>query len=178
MRTPASLYFLGRGDQLTGVAALLIASPSACSGSLPARRPIDALRGPLPTPPVCGTSGSRLWFPKSRLAFQKSPLTAQTWWAQVGSNHRHLACKAECGEEYAQLSAPVHARELRKPCPKMPSGAWGSLHGGSRKWFPEQSADYLLRERVRAWQQDYRSRTRRMAGNPVIAIGNRANGRS
>src|SRR5262249_22817706 len=71
-----------------------------------------------------------------RLAFQKGHLAARTWWAQVGSNHRLLACKAENGQEYAQLPGPVHAGELRKPCPEMPWGAWGSLHGGSRKWFP------------------------------------------
>jgi hypothetical protein len=41
----------------------------------------------------------------------------------------------------------------------MPSGAWESLHGGSRKWFPEQSADPSLEERVRAWRQANRSRT-------------------
>ena len=43
----------------------------------------------------------------------------------------------------------AHAAELRKPCPEMPSGAWGSLHGGSRKWFPEQPADPSLHKRVR-----------------------------
>ncbi len=32
----------------------------------------------------------------------------------------------------------LHALELRKPCPEMPRGAWESVHGGSRKWFPEQ----------------------------------------
>ncbi len=32
----------------------------------------------------------------------------------------------------------VHPLDLRKPCPEMPGGAWDSLHGGSRKWFPEQ----------------------------------------
>ena len=30
----------------------------------------------------------------------------------------------------------------------MPSGAWESLHGGSRKWFPEQSVYPSLQERV------------------------------
>jgi hypothetical protein len=58
----------------------------------------------------------------------------------VGSNHRLLACKAENGKDYAQLPGPAHLPELRKPCPEMPGGAWKSLHGGSRKWFPEQSA--------------------------------------
>jgi len=52
----------------------------------------------------------------------------------------------------------------------MPSGAWESLHGGSRKWFPEQSADPSLKQRVRAWRQTYRSRTRRMAGTPAKAV--------
>jgi hypothetical protein len=42
----------------------------------------------------------------------------------------------------------------------MPSGAWESLHGGSRKWFPEQCADPSLKERVEAWRQGYRSHTR------------------
>ncbi len=32
--------------------------------------------------------------------------------------------------------------------PEMSQGAWGSLHGGSRKWFPEQSADPSAKERV------------------------------
>jgi hypothetical protein len=117
------------------------------------------------------TSGSRQWFPSLRLAFQKDHLAAQTWWAQQGSNLWLLACKAEYGTEYAQLIGSVHAPELRKQCPEMPWGAWESLHGGSREWFPEQPADPSLMERVRAWRHAYRSRTRRMAGTPVIAIG-------
>ena len=32
--------------------------------------------------------------PNLRLVFQKGHLAAQTWWAQVGSNHRLLACKS------------------------------------------------------------------------------------
>ena len=68
----------------------------------------------------------------------------------MGSNHRPLACKAEYGQEYAQLTGPVHALDLRKQCLEMPSGARESLHGGSRKWFPEQSADHSLLERVEA----------------------------
>jgi hypothetical protein len=32
----------------------------------------------------------------------------------------------------------LHALDLRKPRPEMPRDAWESLHGGSRKWFPEQ----------------------------------------
>src|SRR5215472_4206522 len=109
--------------------------------------PAPLLTGGLLSPGAC-TGGSRLWFPGLRLAFQKGHLAAQSWWAQVGSNHRLLACKAEYGKEYAQLSGPVHAAELRKPCPEMPWGAWESLHGGSRKWFPEQSVDLSLLERV------------------------------
>ena len=62
----------------------------------------------------------------------------------MGSNHRPLACKAEYGQEYTQLSGSAHASELRKPCLEMPKGAWKSLHGGSRKWFPEQPADPRL----------------------------------
>src|SRR5262249_34215702 len=31
-----------------------------------------------------------------------------------------LACKAEYGKEYAQLTGPVHTLDLRKPCPEMP----------------------------------------------------------
>jgi hypothetical protein len=65
-------------------------------------------------------------------------LPAAIWWAQQGSNLWLLACKAEYGAEYAQLSGSAHAPELRKPCREMPQGAWESLHGGSRKWFPEQ----------------------------------------
>jgi len=45
------------------------------------------------------------------------------------------------------------------------------LHGGSRKWFPEQSVDPSLEKRVRAWRQGYRSCTHRIAGNLVIAVG-------
>ena len=89
----------------------------------------------------------------------------------MGSNHRLLACKAENGQEYAQLTGPVHTAELRKQCLKMPSGAWESLHGGSRKWFPEQSADPSLEKRVRFGGKVYRSHIRRMAGTPVIAVG-------
>jgi antitoxin FitA len=70
------------------------------------------------------------------------------WWAQQGSNLWLLACKAEYGTDYAQLCALIHALELRKPCREMSQGAWGSLHGGSRKWFPEQSADPSHKERV------------------------------
>ena len=33
------------------------------------------------------------------------------------------------------------------PAWRCPQGAWESLHGGSRKWFPEQSADLALEER-------------------------------
>ena len=40
----------------------------------------------------------------------------------MGSNHRHLACKAKYGQEYAQLTGPAHALYLRKPCLEMP---WG-----------------------------------------------------
>ena len=57
----------------------------------------------------------------------------------------------------------------------MPQDAWKSLHGGSRKWFPEQSADPSLEQRVGAWLQGYRSRTRRMAGTPAIAVGQEDN---
>ena len=102
---------------------------------------------PFSGPGACA-GGSRLWLPVLRLVFQKGHLAAKIWWAQVGSNHRHLACKAEYGQEYAQLAGPAHASELRKPCPEMPSGAWESLHGGSRKWFPGQFADPSLKERV------------------------------
>ena len=49
----------------------------------------------------------------------------------MGSNHRLLACKAENGKRYAQVTESDHPSELRKPCPEMPSGAWNSLHGGS-----------------------------------------------
>jgi hypothetical protein len=107
------------------------------------------------------------WFPamvtESPISLSKGHLAAQTWWAQVGSNHRLLACKAEYGKEYAQLPELVHASELRKPCLEVPWGAWESLHGGSRKWFPEQPADPSLEKRVGAGRQGYRSCTRRMA---------------
>ena len=66
----------------------------------------------------------------------------------MGSNHRLLACKAEYGKEYAQLTGPVHALDLRKQCLEMPGGTWESLHGGSRKWFPEQSANPSLKSEL------------------------------
>src|SRR6516165_6143410 len=132
-----------------------MARPGGQKGMLP---------GPLGILPASG--GGHRWFPAMvpsfRLAFKKGQLAAKTWWAQVGSNHRLLACKAETGKEYAQLPASAHASELRKPCPEMPSGAWKSLHGGSRKWFPEQSADPSLIERVAVWWRGYRTRTRYM----------------
>jgi hypothetical protein len=73
--------------------------------------------------------------------------------AAFGLSYRELHAQecghmAEYGTDYAQLCALVHALELRKPCPEMSQGAWGSLHGGSRKWFPEQSADPSPKERV------------------------------
>src|SRR5215468_5993427 len=58
--------------------------------------------------------------PDFRLVFQKCDLAARTWWAQVGSNHRLLAYKAESAKEYAQLSASAHALDLRKQCLEMP----------------------------------------------------------
>ena len=48
---------------------------------------------PFSRPGAC-TGGSRVWLPGFRLAFQKGNLAGRTWWAQVGSNHRLLACKA------------------------------------------------------------------------------------
>ena len=48
---------------------------------------------PFPRQGAC-TGGSRLWLPGLRLTFQKGHLAAKTWWAQLGSNQRPLACKA------------------------------------------------------------------------------------
>jgi len=43
------------------------------------------------------------WFPAVVTEFPisglKRPSSCKTWWAQVGSNHRLLACKAENGKE-------------------------------------------------------------------------------
>jgi hypothetical protein len=39
------------------------------------------------------------------------------------------------------------------------------------QWFPEQSVDPSLEERVTVWRRGYRGRTCRMAGSPVIAVG-------
>jgi hypothetical protein len=57
------------------------------------------------------------------LALRSLPVTSSrfriyslTWWAQ----------------------SRLNTLDLRKPCPEMPRDAWESLHGGSRKWFPEQ----------------------------------------
>ena len=139
-----------------------MARPGGQKGMLP---------GPLGILPASG--GGHRWFPAMvpsfRLAFKKGQLAAKTWWAQVGSNHRLLACKAEYGTEYAQLSVLVYVFDLRKPRLEMPLGAWKSLHGSSRKWFREQSVDPSLEKRVGAWRQGDRGRTRRMAGTPVIA---------
>jgi hypothetical protein len=63
--------------------------PTAICASFSARRDLRVF----PRQGAC-TGGSRLWLPGLRLAFQKGHLTAKTWWAQVGSNHRLLACKA------------------------------------------------------------------------------------
>jgi hypothetical protein len=49
----------------------------------------------------------------------------------------------------------------------MPQDAWESLHGGSRKWFPEQSADPSFDERVAVWWRGYRIRT----DGPAAALG-------
>jgi hypothetical protein len=42
------------------------------------------------------------WFPavvtESLISVSKGHLAAETWWAQVGSNHRLLACKAYKGK--------------------------------------------------------------------------------
>jgi len=101
--------------------------------------------GMQPWPPgtPATSEGMHRWFPAvapdSPISVSKIVIWLwKLWWAQVGSNHRLLACKAEYGKDYAQLSGPVHTAELRKPCREVPQGAWGSLHGGSRKWFPEQ----------------------------------------
>jgi hypothetical protein len=63
------------------------------------------------------------WFPAvvtgSPIRVSKRPSSCKTWWAQVGSNHRLLACKAEWSQDCARLSGPVHAFELRKPCREM-----------------------------------------------------------
>ena len=70
----------------------------------------------------------------------------------------------------------------------MPWGAWGSLHGGSRKWFPEQhrksrqpgigrsarhhvDVDPSFEKRVGAWRLDIGVAPGCMAGTPVIAVG-------
>ena len=53
------------------------------------------------------TGGSRLRLPGLRLAFQKCYLAAETWWAQLGSNHRPLACKAKTAHKKFQLTEPV-----------------------------------------------------------------------
>ena len=52
-----------------------------------------------------------------------SQIYSKYLWAQVGSNHRLLACKAEYGTDYAHLCALVHPLELRKQCPEMSQGA-------------------------------------------------------
>ena len=59
----------------------------------------------------------------------------------------------------------LHALDLRKPYPEMPRDAWESLHGGSRKWFPEQ--------RPRSRQSGIEQRLRCRAGGRVGLPGSR-----
>ena len=61
--------------------------------------------GTLPRPGAC-TGGSRLWLPGLRLAFQKGHLAGKTWWAQLGSNQRPLACKVSF---YRRWTSPAVA---------------------------------------------------------------------
>ncbi|MGP7997355.1 MAG: DUF664 domain-containing protein [Streptosporangiaceae bacterium] len=49
-----------------------------------------------------------------------------------------LARKAKTAHKRSSSQSRLHALDLRKPCPEMPRDAWESLHGSSRKWFPEQ----------------------------------------
>jgi len=85
------------------------------------------------------TGGSRLWFPILRSEFQKRPsscgkLRGRRWVRTTGFSlvrRKQLTIRSSS-------QTRLHALDLRKPCPEMPRSAWESLHGGSRKWFPEQ----------------------------------------
>jgi hypothetical protein len=64
------------------------------------------LPGPLGTLPASGSM--HRWFPamvtESPISVSKGHQAAQTWWAQVGSNHRLLACKVHSYRRGTSLS--------------------------------------------------------------------------
>jgi hypothetical protein len=95
-------------------------------------------RGMLPCPwapfPRHGgcTGGSRPWLPGLRLEFQKGSLAAKLWWAQVGSNHRPLACKASALPlSYAPLVRAGGAAHLDRSQRTGPT-AWPHLAGRAK----------------------------------------------
>jgi hypothetical protein len=84
-----------------------------------------------PRPPYRVTSGRVVGWPRIRAG------QSVHGWAQVGSNHRPLACKAKTATESHQLPESIYVPELLKLCRKMPVSAWKSVHDGSRYWFPD-----------------------------------------
>jgi hypothetical protein len=85
------------------------------------------------------TGGSRLWCPIPRLAFQKLSSSCGNFGGRswVRTSDPSLVRRKQPTKRSSSQSR-LHAPDLRKPCPEMPRDAWESLHGGSRKWFPEQ----------------------------------------
>jgi hypothetical protein len=85
------------------------------------------------------TGGSRRWLPALRLVFSKRPssfgnLRGRNW---VRTSDPSLVRRNNAGI-LSSYEGAAYKLDLRKPCLKMPWGAWRSAHGGSRKWFPEQ----------------------------------------
>ena len=95
-------------------------------------------RARLPHQRAC-TGGSRLWLPILRLAFQKLSSSCGNFGGRrwVRTTGFSLVRRKQPTIKSSSQSR-LHALDLRKPCPEMPRDAWESLHGGSRKWFPEQ----------------------------------------
>jgi hypothetical protein len=90
------------------------------------------------------TGGSRLWFPILRSAFQKRPsscgnLRGRRWVRTTGFS---LVRRNRAGD-LPRPERSVHPLDLRKPWLEMSWGAWESVHGGSRKWFPDHLAPGL-----------------------------------
>ena len=75
-------------------------------------------------------------------------LTWDLGWAQQGSSLRPLACKAKIRMRLHQVPELIYLRELRKRCPGIPADVCTSLHGGSRKWFPERLSRSQHREHI------------------------------
>ena len=128
-RTPRTLQPPRSSSDGVPAAARRTRGPEECSPRRRAR---------LPHQRAC-TGDSRLWFPILRLAFQKlssscGNFCGRRWVRTTGFSlvrRKQLTTRSSSQTRF-------HALDLRKPWPEMPRDAWESLHGGSRKWFPEQ----------------------------------------